>query len=202
MNRIRELRIYNGLSQDALAKILNVHQTAVSQWEKGRTTPDIEVLPKIAQHFNVSVDYLLGIETSNSTHLNKGVKIPVLGHIAAGIPIDAIEDILNYEEISAEWTKGGSEFFGFKVKGSSMEPRIQEGDVVIVRKQPDVESGDIAAVIINGENATVKKVIKHDDALFLVSINPAYTPMYYTAKEIKSLPVQILGKVVELRGKF
>lgn len=203
MSRIKELRLDKGLSQESLAKILNVHQTAVSQWEKSRTMPDIELLTKMARHFDVSIDYLLGNEIAAEHHKTKnGVTIPVLGAIAAGVPIEAIEDILDYEEIPIEWTKDGSDFFGLRIKGNSMEPRIREDDIVIVRKQPDVNSGDVAVVFINGENATVKKIVKHENGLSLVPFNAVYTPKFFTDEEVISLPITIIGKVVELRGKF
>ena len=129
------------------------------------------------------------------------MRIPVLGRVAAGIPIEAVEDILDYEEISADMASKG-DYFALQIQGNSMEPRICQNDVVIVRCQPSVESGEIAVVLVNGENATCKKIIKQPNGISLVSLNPAYPPMFYTNEEITSLPVTILGKMVELRGKF
>ncbi len=198
MNRIYELRKQNGLSQQKLAEILNVHQTAVSQWEKGRTNPDMSILQAMSKYFKVSIDYILN---NNSTQEKQGIHIPVLGRVAAGVPITAAENIIDYEEIEEELSKTG-EFFALKIHGNSMEPRFCKGDVVIVRQQSDVDSGNIAIVLINGEDATCKKVIKQTDGIMLVSINSNYAPMYYTNKEIETLPVKILGKVIELRAKF
>jgi repressor LexA len=161
--------------------------------------PDPTMLAILAIFFDVSVDYLINDGAPRSTN---SIRIPVIGNIAAGIPIEAIEDIYDYEEIPKEWVKDGSEFFGLKIKGGSMEPRIQEDDVVIVRKQEDVESGELAAVRINGQDVTVKKLVKHDSGISLVSYNAAYEPKFYTTDEVLSLPVEIIGKVVELRGKF
>nr|DAO84302.1 MAG TPA: Repressor protein CI [Caudoviricetes sp.] len=129
------------------------------------------------------------------------IRIPVLGYVAAGIPIEAIEDIVGWEDIS-KVRYGSGEYFGLQVQGHSMEPKISDGDVVIVRRQPDVDSGDIAVVLVNGDDATVKKVKKSPQGVTLIPSNPAYEPMYYTNAEIESLPVQILGRVVELRAKF
>lgn len=132
----------------------------------------------------------------------KGVRIPVLGRVVAGIPIEAVEEILDYEEITPELAATG-EFFALKIRGHSMEPRMMEGDVVIVRKQEDVESGDVAIVLVNGNEATVKRVKKQEEGITLIATNTSvYEPHFYSNKEIKNLPVQILGKVVELRGKF
>lgn len=88
-----------------------------------------------------------------------GYKIPVLGTIPAGIPIEAVEEILDYEEIPQEWATQG-EYFGLKVKGNSMEPRIMNGDVVICRKQSDAESGNVCVIMVNGNDATLKQIKK------------------------------------------
>lgn len=131
----------------------------------------------------------------------KVVTINVLGSVAAGIPIEAIEDIVDTEEITSEIAKTG-EFFGLRIKGDSMSPRILDGDTVIIRKQNDVESGDIAIVLINNNEATCKKLTKHENGVTLSAYNPAYEPIFFSNKEIKDLPVIVIGKVVELRGKF
>lgn len=196
MNRFKELRNKYGYSQKELAEILFVNQTAVSQWERGVTTPNKSSLAKLCDLFDVSADYLLGIEEKKT----KGVKIPVLGRVQAGIPFEAIEEILDWEEISPEMAATG-DYFGLRVRGRSMEPRILEGDVIIVRKQSDVDSGDTAVVMVNGDEATVKKVKKTKAGLTLIPNNPAFDPMFYTPEEVMTLPVQIIGKVVELRGK-
>ena len=104
----------------------------------------------MADFFNVSVDYLLGRDnTSSLPQSTGGTWVPVLGRVAAGIPIEAIEDVEDYEEISPDMAKTG-EFFALKIQGDSMEPKISNGDVVIVRQQPDCDNGDIAVVLVNG----------------------------------------------------
>ena len=127
--------------------------------------------------------------------------IPVLGKVVAGIPLDAIEDIIDYEEIPLSMAKSG-EFFALQIKGDSMEPKFSEGDVVIVRKQDDVDSGSIAIILVNGNEATIKRVKKFDGGINLVPTNPAYDVLTYTNEQIENLPVRIIGKVVELRAKF
>ncbi|WP_443873661.1 LexA family protein [Megasphaera sp.] len=204
-NRLKQLREAKGLSQSEVAKIMGVGRTTYLKWENGENQPTRK-LDQLSQFFDVSIDYLLGksdvkkIKSKNPS--NKGVRIPVLGRVVAGIPIDAIEEIIDYEEIPKEMAATG-DFFALKVKGASMEPRILEGDVVIVRKQEDVESGDIAIVLINGNDATVKRVKKQKDGITLIANNiSVYEPHYYSNDEITQLPVRILGKVVELRGKL
>lgn len=130
------------------------------------------------------------------------LRVPVLGYVAAGIPIEAIEDIIDYEELDPKEYRDGAEYFGLQIKGSSMEPKFSEGDVVIVRKQPDVDSGQIGIVCINGDHATCKKIKKTPEGVVLISTNPAYEPIFYSNEEIASIPITILGRVVELRAKF
>lgn len=197
MNNIKALRAARGMTQAQLASLCGVHQTAVSQWEKGRTDPDKNSIITLSEIFNVSADTIMGLEQRNE----KKNLIPVLGYVRAGIPIEAVQEILDYEEISESMAASG-EHFALRVTGDSMEPRICDGDVVIVRRQSDVDSGDIAVVLVNSMDATIKKIIKKGTSISLVPFNPNYDVTIFTAQEIASLPVTIVGKVVELRGKF
>lgn len=199
MNRIKHLRTGLEMKQSDLARQLNVGQNTISNWETGKTEPDTSSLQKMATIFGVSIDYILGHIAPKAS--SEGMQVPVLGDVAAGIPIEAITDIVDYEEIDAALV-GSGEYFGLRLKGASMEPRMREGDVVIVRKQEDVESGDVAVVMVNGDSATVKKIKKGPSGITLIPNNPVFDPMFYTNDEIQSLPVRILGKVVELRAKF
>lgn len=204
-NRLKQLREEKGLSQSEVAKIIGVGRTTYLKWENGENQPTRK-LDQLSQFFGVSIDYLLGksdVKNIKSKNLHsRGIRIPVLGRVVAGIPIEAVEEILDYEEITPELAATG-EFFALKIRGHSMEPRMMEGDVVIVRKQEDVESGDVAIVLVNGNEATVKRVKKQEEGITLIATNTSvYEPHFYSNKEIKNLPVQILGKVVELRGKF
>lgn len=200
---IKRLRESHGLTQSQLGKIAGVSDKAVSTWEKDEKKPRMGSVQRMADYFNISKSTLLfDDENSVATAFHtKGVRIPVLGDVAAGIPIDAIENIVDYEEIDAAMAATG-EFFGLRIKGHSMEPRISEGDVVIVRKQDDAETGEIAIVMVNGENATCKRIKKEANGLSLIPNNPTYDIKFFSAEEVNSLPVRIIGKVVELRGKF
>ena len=194
---IRLLRTKKGYTQSEMADLLGVSSGAISMYERGERTPDTDTLLKISTIFNVSMDYVYGIKQPNSK-----VRIPVLGYVAAGIPIEAVEDIIDYEELSPEMVKDGVEYFALEIKGQSMEPKFSEGDVVIVRKQPDVDSGQIAIVCVNGDRATCKRVMKQSNGLLLQPLNPAYEPTFYSAEEVNDLPITIIGRVVELRAKF
>lgn len=202
INRIKALRLEHGLRQIDLANKIGVLQSTISQWENGKVEPDIEALIKIASIFETSIDNVLGEETPRPPISSGGEWVPVLGEVAAGIPIEAVEDIVDYEEIDSALAATGA-FFGLRIKGSSMEPRIRDGDVVIVRKQDDAETGDTVVALVNGDSATVKRLKKEaDGSMWLLPNNPAYDPQHFTPTEIVEKPVNIIGKVVELRGKF
>lgn len=199
MENLRKLRIAKGLQQKELAPLLNIKISTYCQYETGKRQPDYDTLKKIADYFEVSTDYLIGRE--ELTEKRKGVRIPVLGRVAAGIPIEAIEDILDYEEITEDEARLG-EYFALKIKGHSMEPTISNGDVVIVVRQQTVDNGDIAIVLVDGEEATCKKIKMTPEGVMLIPLNQNYDTMFYSNKEIEDLPVRILGKVVECRKKF
>lgn len=193
MKKLKKLREKKGISQSVIAKRIGITQQAYANYENGHREPDNSTLIKIAEYYHVSVDYLLSDK--------EGIEIPVLGKVAAGIPIEALENVIDCEEISLELAMEG-DYFALSIKGDSMEPKISDGDIVIVKKQSDVNSGDIAIVIINGHEGTCKKLIKQGNGLILISTNPKYDPMIFSFKEIQELPVVVLGKVVELRSKF
>ncbi len=210
-SRIKQLRTTKNITQKELAEYLHKSESTVRMWELEKSEPDIETLKYIADYFNVDMNYLSGhlpnsdTSSAESSHL-KGIRIPVHGYVAAGIPIEAISNFDsdnpdNWEEIDEHMALNG-EHFGLRIKGDSMEPKISAGDIVIVRRQPDVETGDIAIVCINGDEATCKKIKKTPEGIMLISLNQAYEPMFYSNKQIEELPLTILGRVVELRAKF
>lgn len=207
-DNIRYLRLKNGLSQDTLADKLGYKSyTTIQKWESGVSEPPVKILRELASIFNIDMDDMASIDLEAEEHSSlpvtskHGVTIKVLGRVAAGIPISAITDIIDTEEISEDMSKTG-DFFALQIKGDSMEPRICNGDVVIVRQQDDADSGDIVIAVVNGYDATCKKLVKYATSLALVSLNSKYEPMMFTQEEINSKPVRIIGKVVELRGKF
>ena len=197
---IKYLRELKGLTQSDLGQLLNVSDKTISSWEVGRTEPNIGKVALMSEIF--------GCLTSDITQGNfadqkkiSGVRIPVLGKVQAGLPIEAIENIIDYEEISEEMAKNGT-YFGLQIKGDSMEPRFVEGDVVIVRKQSYIENGQIGVVLINGKDATIKVIHQSTNGITLDPLNPSYEMMFFNIGAIKELPVEIIGRVVELRGKF
>lgn len=192
---LKSLRKDKKLTQEEVAKKLGVSRTSYLKYENGTHEPDYNTLKKIAEFFSVDYNMLLG-DNGGSV-----VRIPVLGSVAAGIPTDACECIEGYEEIPRELAQSG-DYIALRVKGDSMSPRILPGDIVIVRIQSDVESGETAVVMVDDGEATVKKVLKYPDGVRLVPNNPAYEPLFFTNKEIINRPVIIYGKVAELRRRF
>lgn len=200
---LKQIRKRKNINQAEIAKMIGVSRSTVSMWEIGASQPSNELLIKLSQILDTSVDELLGFESSphKPSDDSQGIKIPMLGTVPAGIPLEAIEEVLDYEEITEDMARNGK-YITLQIKGDSMLPTICNGDVVIVRLQPDVENGETAIVMVNGDDATCKKVVKHTSGITLVPNNPAYEPRYFTNEEISSTPVRILGKVVELRRKF
>ncbi|MGN1222247.1 MAG: helix-turn-helix domain-containing protein [Christensenellales bacterium] len=201
--KLKFLRKNKNITQTKMACLLNITQGAYGKYERGESSPSPETLFEISNILGVTMEYLLDKQSKNDKEIkNKGIKIPVLGSIPAGIPIEAIEEVIDEEEIPAEWLTTG-EYFGLKVKGNSMEPRICNGDVVIVRKQDDAESGSVCVVMVNGFDATLKQIKKDAKGISLVPFNTNdYSPAFYSNEQIEKLPVRVIGKVVELRAKF
>lgn len=187
-------------------KINMPYSTMDSVLKRGVNKANITNIIKICRELNIDTEKLadgeiVTINKASSSASKKGIKIPVLGKVPAGVPIEAVEDIIDYEEIPEEMSKEG-EFFGLQIKGDSMEPRICAGDVVIVRKQDDAETGDLVIAMINGNEATCKRLMKYKNGIRLMPNNPAYEPLYFSNKEIEEKPVKIIGKVVENRQKY
>ncbi len=202
-DRIKEGMELRQLKQSDLVEMTGISKGALSSYISGRYVPKQTNIYLISKALNVNESWLMGNDVPMERNIStkKGVVIPVLGRVAAGIPIEAIEDVIDTEEITDEMAKTGTHF-GLQIHGDSMEPRMCEGDVVIVRQQDDAESGDIVIATVNGADATCKRLRKYRDGIELISNNPAYKPMFYSNEEIEQKPVRIIGKVVELRGKF
>ena len=196
LNRLVNSR---NLSQREIAARINVSPQTFNTWIQGKAIPRMGKIQLLADYFKIEKSDL--IEKKTNVTLSQGIKIPVLGSVPAGIPITAVEDILDYEEIPQSWANQG-EFFALKIKGDSMEPRMIRGDVAIVKQQSDADSGDVVIALVNGNEATCKKLEKTDNGIMLISTNTKYAPMFFSNEQISELPVVILGKVVELRQKY
>lgn len=204
--RIRELRKKQGLTQSELAEILRqkynlkTERAMVSKWETGFQIPEIYTISCIADLFGVSIDYLNGKETNYADLLNYGLspiktkKIPMLGEIACGQPIYANEEYETFIEASSDIEAD----FCLTAKGDSMiNAKIFDGDIVFIRQQPDVENGEIAAVIIDND-VTLKRVYKYNGRIELRPENPLHKVQDYEGEKLSE--IRILGKAVAFQS--
>lgn len=190
MNRLKELREKKELLQSDVAKFLGISSPAYSYYEANKRNMPAETAIKLSKFFNVSVDYLLGVDTTNKRLL------PVLGTVKAGYNYLAEENIIDYIEPNMNITDHAN-YFGLIVKGDSMAPFFDEGDYLIVHKTDgDFNSNDIGIVLINGDEATVKKVVKTNEGIELHAFNPYYPVKKYTYEEMQNLPVRVIGVVI------
>lgn len=207
--RIKSLRENLNMTQEELAKKMGYKsRSTINKIEKGLRDIGQSQIIDFADALGVSPAYLMGWEDNTLEAikdriipLEEGVKIPVLGNVAAGTPIFVTENYIGVEEISKAMAATG-DFFGLQIKGDSMSPRISEGDIVIVRQQDYAETGDIVIAMVNGDSATCKKILLNDSGISLLSFNPSYEPMLFSKEEVINLPVTIIGKVVENRQKY
>lgn len=210
---IKEFRSEHNMSMDTFSKKSGISKAYISLLEKNKhpktgkpIAPSIQSIKQAAEGMGMDFNTLFALLDGNvdlkeDPSPRPRTRIPLLAYVAAGIPIDAIEDILGYEDITEDMAMRG-EYFALKVKGDSMAPKIMDGDIVVVRCQPDAENGDIVIVQIDGDTATCKRLRKYAKGIALVSINPAYEPMQYSNEDIENLPVVILGRVEESRRKY
>jgi len=196
MNYLAAIRKNSGVTQQAVADYLGVTRQAYGHYETSTREPDFETLLMLGEYFAVTVDEILRGSAGPSAH-----RVRILGRIPAGIPIEAIEDYNGWEEIPADWTAGGKEYFALKIQGDCMEPEYRDGDVVIFLKAETCDSGSHCAVIVNGQDAIFKKVIRRINGVVLQPLNTNYEPSIYSNEEIEELPVRVIGVAKELRRK-
>lgn len=195
-NNIKYYRKLNKLTQADLASKLDVAPTAISAWEVGRNKPLMDKIEMMSELFDIRKSDLLGDELlpSNLIMVDRAsvVRVPVLGTIKCGQPILAEENITGYREELSDRLPSGNLFY-LKSQGDSMVPTIPEGSLVLIREQPTVEYGEVAAVLVNGDTeATLKRVKKQGDIVMLIADNPDYPPYVIT----KDNPARIIGKAV------
>ena len=194
---VKQLTKEQNMSMSELARRVGIAKSAISRYFNGTRELPLNRIEDFAKALHTTSHILLGVEPETQ----KGIKIPVLGTVPAGIPISAIEDILDYEDVPQSWSNQG-DFFGLRIKGNSMYPKLENGDIVIVKKQSTADNGDVVIAMVNGDDATCKRYKRMDAGIMLTSDNSEYSPMFYTNEQVQSLPVTIIGKVVESRKKF
>lgn len=223
-NRLKMALEYNNMKPVELANKTHINKSLISNYLSGAFKAKQDKLDIIARTLNVSEAWLMGydvdmdrewfpdskedltnITIDNARYIEtttKTVKIPILGKVPAGVPIEAIEDIIGYEEISASMLRGGNNYFSLKIDGDSMYPDYKTGDILIIKQQNDCNSGDDCIVMVNGDDATFKRVIKQEKSIILKPLNNNYEPYYFDEYEILTKPVKIVGVAVEVRRKL
>ena len=196
---ISNLLLKRGKSQKDLCDNLGFSPASVSSWVNGTRIPKEGNIVLMAAYLDCSVDDIA--LDPKEAHRKRSFSIPVYARVGAGPPLEASEEIIDREEISERMASLGS-FYGLRISGDSMEPRIVRGDVVIVRKQDTADDGDIVIAIVNQNDAVCKRLKKYKGGIALVSNNPMYEPMYFTITDTQDIPVRIIGKVFDLRGKL
>lgn len=207
--RIKQERESQELTLQNIADRTGVASSTIQRYEAGNFSKiKLPVINSIAFALNVNPAWILGktedkvpinnIRNISKHNENSTVKIKIYGKVPAGVPMEAIEDIVGEEDIPREWTLGGQEYIALRVTGDSMYPKYLDGDIVIIKIQPDCESGQDAVVYVNGYDATLKTIVKQDDGMIrLQPTNPEYKPKVYFSKN-----VTILGVVKRLRRDF
>lgn len=208
--RLKLAREAKKITQEEIAKILGVTKSVISRYESGTNDPPTENLIVMAEKYGVSADYLLGLPTqlrespapynalpSGAIPIGDLVKVPIYGTIRAGQPMLAEQNIIGWDWTPAEDVRGGRYFY-LIVKGDSMiGARIADGDLVLVREQPTLESGQIGVFLVGDDEATVKRFHREGNTVVLTSENPAYAPIVKPAKEVR-----IIGEVVQAKIRF
>lgn len=211
-NRLNTAMRIRNIKATELSEKTGIAKSSLSEYINGKYEAKQDGVYLLANALNVSEAWLMGLDVpmernfdKNITGLNKtnnnSAVVFVYGTIPAGVPMECIEDIIDTEEISADMLKGDKQFFGLKVKGDSMFPDYLDGDTLILEKTSDFENGQDCVVMINGNDGTFKRVFKNEQGVILQPLNNNYQPMIYSNEQIETLPIRIIGRVVELRRK-
>ena len=195
--RIREVRESLGLNKSEFASFIETNVANITRYEKEDMGVSLEAVEKIAEKAGVSPGWLLGWSDEKYPDTSASRQIPIVGVIAAGAPILAQENVEGYhyvpEEIRAD--------FCLRVKGDSMiGARILDGDLVYIKQQPTIENGEIAAVLIDGEEATLKRVFLSSGTLTLHAENPNYPDMVFTRKSMRQ--INVIGKATAFQSEL
>ena len=220
--RLRDAMQSAGLKAVDLHERTGISKASISEYLSGNYEPKQKNVYRLAEALHVAPSYLMGLsereppasapappapQKSDGLPVipidDRTFRVPVVGRVAAGQPIIADKEIIGYESIDDKYAHDGYTYFGLRIEGKSMEPTIMDGDIVIVRRQDYIESGQIGIILIDGECATAKEVKESPEGITLIGHNAAvYTPHFYSAREIQDLPVQVIGRVVQLVRRF
>ena len=209
--RLKACREKSGETLEQIGQLVGVNKTTVMRWERGDTWKiNLPTLQFLADHFHVSLQWLLGDSASLSvaddswrqsplSH-DRSVLLPIMGSVRAGCGGEVQEEIIGQEAVDPSTLQTGEEYFWLRVSGDSMTPSINDGDLVLIRRQSSVENGRYAIVLVDNEEGLIKKISYGKNWVELQSINPYYPPRRFEDADV--CRVRILGIVVESRRKF
>lgn len=216
-NRLNKAMMIRDIKASALSEKTGISKSSLSEYLSGKYEAKQNGIYLLAKALNVSEAWLMGCDVPMEREIDNSLlnkigsiplsgenmfKIPILGTVKAGYDYLAEENIIGTIKVQTELIKDGSEYFALKVKGDSMQPVLYEDDIVIIKRQDDCEDGQIAVVLINGDEATIKKVKKSTNGIWLQPFNNNYEPLVFTNDEIENIPVKIIGIVKQLQREF
>lgn len=203
---LKFLRTKYNLTQEQLANNINSTRSTVNNWENEISEPNLDMIRKLTETFNIKDNIVFeDLKSKYNTSFvdleEDTINIPVLGRIPAGIPFEAIEDVIKYIDIPKEWTYGNQEYFGLLIDGNSMFPKYQNGDIVIFQKceDPIKCNNKDCALMVNGNDATFKKFIFNNIGVILQPYNMEYETKSFTPEEVQELPIKLVGFAVQIR---
>lgn len=201
-DKLRQAMEKEGITATELSEKTGISKSTISRYLSGGYIAKQKNLLKLSLALHVEPKFLFSDAVEELDANLKVYSIPLVGKVVAGTPIDAIENITDYIRVTNPAAADGS-YYALHVTGASMEPEMREGDLVIVHKQDYFDSGDICIVLVNGDEATVKKVIKSDQGITLIGFNATvYPPHFYNVRQVEELPVRVIGKVKEVRRSY
>ena len=201
-NRLNKAITLRNIKPIELSEKTGIDKSKISSYMSGRYKAKQDGVYLLAQALNVSEVWLMGYDVPMESIPIKDIekiKIPVLGTVKAGYDYLAQENIVGYESIDN--VPDPENYYALQVTGDSMEPLFSNGDIAIVHKQDGFDSGNTCIILVNGEEATVKKVVRMDDGIDLIAMNPYYPVRHFNKNEMNEIPVKIIGKVVEARKR-
>lgn len=225
-NNLRAIRKQKGIGQVELAKELGIGQSSYSRYEAGITNIPMDILSKLADIFGVSTDVILAVNTKTEVPIQQldpddprfapkvlirqplpdpekeNALIPILGSVRAGYDYIAEQEMLGWLKVEDSFASAHPQAFSLYVKGDSMSPEIRHNDIAVCLPDQEIHSNDVAVVCVNGDEGTVKRVRFDDDGLTLLPANPRYKPHHYSAEDVRSLPVVLRAKVIEVRHQY
>jgi len=194
------------ISRRELCDALGFNYNTLADWLHARKYPRIDKIEMMANYFGISKADLVeqySEDSANRIGALDMIKIPVLGSVVAGDPREAIQEADEFMYIPSMDHRRSEDYFALRVFGESMEPNLMDGDIAIVRIQPDIDSGQVAVVLIDNQDSTVKRVFKSQDGITLVADNPAvFSPRFFSNEDCLSLPVLILGRVISIQREM